>query len=115
MVRDSYVYYRLGTSQFPVHETQTEELHEVNRLVLIDFKSQLSQCQPSESSHVNMSFEEKINMTPNINNFYVTDKQGYYYMFQLNTYQKLTVVERDVHSCVMATIENRVTEGCRSE
>jgi len=29
-MRDSYVYYRLGTSEFPVHETQTEQLHEVN-------------------------------------------------------------------------------------
>jgi len=28
-----------------------------------------------------MSFEEKINMTPNMNNFYVTDRQGYYCMF----------------------------------
>ena len=87
MVRDSYVYYRLGTSQFPVHETQTEELHEVNRLVLIDFKSQLSQCQPSESSHVNMSIEEKLNMTPDMSKFYVLDRQGYCCMFQLNTYQ----------------------------
>jgi len=44
MIRDSYVYYRLGTSKFPVHKTQTEELHEVNWLVMIDFKSQLDQC-----------------------------------------------------------------------
>jgi len=29
MIRDSYVYYRLGTSKFPVHKTQTGELHAV--------------------------------------------------------------------------------------
>ena len=45
-------------------------------------------------------------MTPNMNNFYVTDKQGYYCTFQLNTYQKLTDVERNVYGCVMATQEN---------
>jgi len=28
-----------------------------------------------------MSFEEKINMTPDMNKFYVTDRQGYYCMF----------------------------------
>ena len=54
-------------------------------------------------------------MTPNMNNFYVTDRQGYYCMFQLNTYQKLIIVERDVHSWELATYEMDVTEGCRSE
>ena len=48
MVRDSSVYYWLGTSQVPVHETQTGELHEVTDLYGLTLIP-VCQCQPSES------------------------------------------------------------------
>ena len=62
----------------------------------------------SESSHVKMSsLSFGVNCYDSKHwHFYVKVEQGYYFMFQLNTCQKLTVIERNVYGCVIATYDN---------